>query len=265
MNTYSILRQIDASPAETSLARLHAMTSDVVLASTHFDRLDEHAAALRQGTVLPIGSVEFVRKAMELVGIEEPRNLSYPEPLQPYLRREVRQCAAGSFIGRWFVKPVKTKAFTGFVVDILGDPEQLDPDERAQYEAFLCLAPDAQVWLGEPVRWLTEVRYYVVDGEIRGEGRYDDGPEDWPAPDRNLVSRMAAEMARSSGGPVAFSLDVGVLEGGETALVECNDAWALGYYKGTLSRADYIEMLWRRWAQLASGAISAPCRESASR
>lgn len=58
-------------------------------------------------------------------------------------------------------------------------------------------------------------------------------------------------MAGSQDAPAAFSLDIGVLEPGETALIECNDAWALGYYRGTLSHRDYIDMLWRRWDQIA--------------
>jgi hypothetical protein len=47
-------------------------------------------------------------------------------------------------------------------------------------------------------------------------------------------------------------LDWGELEWGEPALVEVNDAWALGFYKGTLSDKDYIEMLYARWQQLIS-------------
>ena len=52
--------------------------------------------------------------------------------------------------------------------------------------------------------------------------------------------------------PIAYSLDIGMLDWGEPALVEVNDAWALGFYKGTLSDKDYIEMLYDRWQQLIS-------------
>lgn len=66
-----------------------------------------------------------------------------------------------------------------------------------------------------------------------------------------LVNEMVWALACTKNAPAAFSLDVGVLDTGETALIECNDAWALGYYKGSLAHKDYIRMLWMRWEQLA--------------
>jgi hypothetical protein len=247
---FAILRQAGTSHIEPMVAAQHAMTADVPIKAVRLEALEDHAEALRQGSTLPIGSVEFVRKAMTLAGIDEPENLSYPEPLRPYLRREVRQRTAGSVLGHWFIKPTTTKKFTGFVFDTLGNPEHLCGYDRAQYNVFLSLPPETSVWVSEPVTWLSEFRYYVVDGEVRGEGRYDDAPDDMPVPDYFQVGEMAAILARSPHAPAAFSLDVGVLDSGETALIECNDAWALGYYKGTLSHKDYIEMLWRRWEQL---------------
>lgn len=248
MADFTILRQAGTSHIEPRVAAQYAMTADVPIAAVPFESMADHEVALRQGAALPVGSVEFVRRAIALAGIAEPGNISYPEPLRPYLRRAVRRCAAGRVTGRQFVKPTTTKAFTGFVFD---DPDLLSDHDREQYSAFLSLPPETQVWTSEPVTWLSEFRYYVIGNEVRGDGRYDDGPDDMPTPDIFLVGEMAAVMAQAPDAPAAFSIDVGVLDTGETALVECNDAWALGYYKGTLSHRDYIEMLWRRWEQLA--------------
>ncbi len=231
-----------------------ALVNDIPVKSVCFELLEEHAQALRQGTTVPIGSVEFVRKAMALAGIGEPENFSYPAPLHPYLMRQVSQRMAGSVLGHWFVKPTTTKAFSGFVFDTLGDPAKLCEHEHGQYDVFMALPPDAQVWVSEPVSWLSEFRYYVVDGEVLGQSRYDDGQDTVPVPDRYLVAEMALVMASSVNAPVAFGLDVGVLESGETALVECNDSWALGYYTGSISHGDYIGMLRRRWEQLVQAA-----------
>jgi hypothetical protein len=247
---FSILRQSGTSHKEPIEAIQYAITTDTDIVSVSLENLADHADLLRQGATLPIGTVEFIREAMALVGIAEPENLSYPDMLKPYLFRQVKRLEAGRVIGHWFIKPTTTKAFTGFVCDTLGNPEHLNGYERIQYQAFLSLPPETPVWVSEPVTWLSEVRYYIIDGKVRGEGRYDDAPDDMPMPDRELVNQMAALMAAAENAPVAFSLDVGVLDSGQTALVECNDAWALGFYKGTLSRAAYIELLWRRWQQL---------------
>jgi len=247
---FSILRQTGTSHIESRIADQYSMVSDVPNKAVRFESLGDHTNALRLGNTLPVGSVEFMRKAMALAGIIEPANISYPEVLRGYLRREVKQRLAGQVLGHWFIKPVTTKAFTGFVFDTLGNPEHLSGYDRAQYNVFLSLPPDTPVWISEPVTWLSEFRYYVINGEVRGDGRYDDAPDDMPAPDRSLVSEMAWLMACDNDPLAAFSLDVGVLDSGETALIECNDAWALGYYKGSLSHKDYILMLRMRWEQM---------------
>jgi len=229
----------------------YAMTADVPIQSARIESIEAHAEALREGTTVPVGSVEFVRAAMALAGIAEPANLSYPEALISYLHRKLEQRTAGSVHGHYFIKPTTTKLFTGFVIDTFGNPDHLSFHDRAQYNAFLSLPPETLVWVSEPVTWLSEFRYYVVDGKVCGKGRYDDGPDNMPDPDEIKVEKMAALMARDPNAPAAFSIDAGVLDSGETALVECNDAWSLGYYKGTLSHRDYVTMLCRRWKQLA--------------
>lgn len=251
MHAFSILRQTGLNHIEPQVIAQHAMVADIPIKATTIECLEMHADALRHGTTLPVGSVEFVRKAMCLAGIEEPPNISYPAPLHEHLHRQVMQRPAGQILGTWFIKPVTTKVFSGFVFDTLSDPEHLSGYDQAQYNAFMALPPETPVWVSEPVTWLSEVRYYVIDGEVRGAGRYDDAPEDTPVPDALLVNEMTALLADSPGAPAAFSLDVGILNTGATALIECNDAWALGYYKGTLSARDYTALLWRRWEQLA--------------
>lgn len=251
---FSILRQSDSSSRETSIAAQHAMMTNTIILPTTMQTLSDHSDALRKGHTLPIGTVEFVRRAMHLAGIMEPPNYSYPEVLYDHLHRHIKQMRAGNVIGRQFVKPVATKVFTGFVFDTLEDPENPACQHRVQYNEFLALPPTELVWVGEPVVWLSEYRYYVMDGQVLGYGRYDDGPDNAPIPDAGAVEDMAKTLSASAGAPAAYVLDVGVLDGGETALVECNDAWAVGYYTGTLSPADYVQMLWARWSQLATAA-----------
>lgn len=246
---HSIVRQAGAKSVESRIAIQHAMTADVPLVTVPIEQLELHAAAIRSGA-LPVGSVEFVRRAMEVAGITEPRNFSYPPALTGYLHRSVERRAAGKVWGRWFIKPVTTKAFTGFVVDTRENPDGMDCHDRIQFNEFLALPPDDLVWVAEPVEWLSECRFYIAQGEILGYGRYDDGPDDAPLPAESIVQEMALQLAAAQELPAGFAIDVGVMRCGKTALVECNDAWALGYYKGSCSPSAYMRMLWERWRQL---------------
>lgn len=246
----SLLRQAGNS-VEGRIISQYAMTTDTPMQVVRIEDLGRHRKALRTGLALPVGSVEFVRAAMALAQIPEPANLSYPEALRAFLSRTVTLLPAGAVSGRCFIKPTETKAFTGFVCDTQTAPDALDAHDRQQFLAFSDLAPDTPVWVSEPVTWVSELRYYLVNGEIRGAGRYDDGPDDAPEPDPAVVDAMVRCLAAQPA-PAAFALDVGVLDTGATALVECNDAWALGFYRGTLSARDYVQMLWVRWGQLAA-------------
>ena len=257
---FTLLCQSDRAGREERVAHQVAMLGDIPLRRAALAELDQYASDLASGAFVPVGSVEFVRRAMALANIAEPGNLSYPHVLQPYLRRSVDQREAGTVVGSWFVKPVATKAFTGFVFDTFDNPDHLSCHDRAQLNAFLALDPRSRVWVSEPVSWASEVRYYVLEGEILGEGRYDDGPDDAPLPDTTIVRGMASRFSASPGAPLAFALDVGVLECGATALVEVNDAWALGFYSGTLAPRQYSQMLWRRWQQLRAPKVFAEAR-----
>ena len=249
---FTIVRQKDFSPIETRVATKYALLNDNPVITTTVRELDLYVDGLWSGDYLPIGSVEFVRQAMRLAGIQEPPNITYPSVLRPFLKRNVEQRIAGS-VFHAFVKPIETKLFTGFVFDAMQDPQTLDEFTAEQHEAFMSLPADHLVWVSEVMKWSAECRYYVREGKLLGYGRYDDGPDDWPEPPIDFVQQVIdVYESQNLNTPIAYSLDIGMLDWGEPALVEVNDAWALGFYKGTLSDKDYIEMLYDRWQQLIS-------------
>lgn len=246
----ALLIQQDFPGLERRALRQHAALVGIDVVNAPLAALGEHVDALRKGAILPVGSVEFVREAMALAGVQEPSNISYPMSLRSYLGRDVQRCRiAGNVMetlpARCFVKPVQTKAFTGFVFD--AHTSQGDACSLSQCEALSSMKTGDELWLCEIVRWTTEVRCYVAHGRLLGAGRYDSGPEDWPDPDPSVIESMIDDF---SDAPAAYTLDVGVLASGETALVECNDAWAIGYYKGSLRPSDYHAMLQARWMEL---------------
>ena len=240
--------------AESRAASQASMLLDIPIIVSNLAGLAEHADLLRGGG-LPIGSVEFVREAMRVAGIHEPANMTYPRPLRKLLRRRVEQRAAGTILGTHFIKPVTTKAFTGFVFDTLRPPNDYSEDDRPQYEAFMALDPAAKVWTSELVKFACEWRYYVVAGEIISAARYDaHGLDDAPEPDLIVVERAVVDMGQgaTARSPAAYAIDFGVLDSGETALVEVNDGFALGLYGRSVDSKAYLALLTARWNQLVS-------------
>lgn len=245
-----------SSSQEERVVQGAALVRDIPLKRTDQSRLKEHQAALCAGAALPVGSISYLREAMRLSGVLEPENFSYPRALDAYLHRTIETRRAGQIVGEYFVKPKHTKVFTGCVFNTLDNPEHLSAHDRIQYQAFSALSPEEPVWVCAPVRWLNEARYYVLKGELLGSGLYGEYPDEAPQPDPAIVLRMIDDFTSTPGAPSAFALDVGVLSDGHTALVECTDAWAVGYYKGSLSAFDYLRFLSARWAELLDGPAS---------
>ena len=208
------------------------MLSDVKVFSTKLESIDQYSELLRTKLLVPVGTVEFVREAMKLAGIKEPPNITYPETLKRFLKRSIRLTNLNNLkdLKGKFIKPVETKLFTGFVYDgsNLNQPESL------------------LIWESEVVQWISEYRVYVLNKEILGYARYDSNEEE-SCFELELVNEMIKEFNDS---PKAYTLDVGVLSNGETALVEVNDAWAIGLYRGAISARDYANFLNTRWLEL---------------
>lgn len=209
-----------------------------VLACTdkHLDR-GRHKLA---STDLVVGGLPLVRAALRQFGREVPEPLDYPAALHPWLHRELRRSTLAAVMAHVentgnvaFVKPSsRTKRFTGFVLE---DPYDYRVAGVSRREP---------VWVSSVVRFLSEYRYYVLDGQVVTCGVAVPGPE----PDSNEV-RKAVAAYEAAGAPRAYALDFGVLLSGATALVEANDAFSLGLYPGADPDA-YLEALAARWGEL---------------
>ncbi|MCZ8254459.1 MAG: ATP-grasp domain-containing protein [Polaromonas sp.] len=202
---------------------------------------------------LPVGSVEFVQAYMAAIGIQAPEPVSYPVALDQFLGRKIDLRALHQVRGDVFIKPVSTKTFNGFVWrQGLRDAEQSEHDLE-QLEVIRQLDPNTLVWTSEPVRFQSEWRYYVVNGEIVHQARYDAGGlDDAPSPDLALVNEAIRTWTATSGSdcPRGYGIDFGVTDDGRTVLVEANDGWALGFYGNGMPARAYLQLLWLRWQQI---------------
>lgn len=186
---------------------------------------------------IPFGSIEFVQKVAELLDISLPAPLNIPEELAPYIKRKVWE-SAKSELNKFpvFVKPkYQIKVFTGFVATSK-DSFLLYPELKEWDGILFCSDPMPEI--------LSEWRCYILKGEVLSCCCYSGDPLAFPE-----VSEIKSLISKYTSAPVGYSMDVAVTAAG-TRLVECNDAWALGYYGG--DTMDYFRLVRDRWLEIVS-------------
>lgn len=199
------------------------------------------------------GSVTSVRRALARLGCEPPAAKLPPE-LQRYLGRpswegrlgDIReQVLANRLEAPVFIKPADAqKAFTGTVVSGMMDLMSSNH-----------LPDDLTITIQQPVEFLTEWRVFVLDGRILHLSHYAGEPALFP--DLSPIRAFIEECRRQPGCFCAYGADFGVIgQSGKTALIELNDAFALGSYG--LNSLAYTTMIEARWNQLTGYAIGLP-------
>lgn len=244
-----LLQQDEVSLVEKRVVRQAAMLTD---ASMHLCTLSKLLEEGLPETVpvnsVPVGSVEFVSHVMRLRDIAIPFHMSYPDVLYSFLKRKVWCGVWSDAKSGLFVKPFhEVKHFTGALFEAL---EEVPP-----------LSEDYPVWLSEGVRFVSEWRYYVLNDVVVGCGRYDEEADDALVPDFDTVLQAVQQFAMVQDRPSGYAIDFGVMDNGETALVEVNDGYAIGYYKSDAqlhgfqicTPKDYAELLAARWKQIEGG------------
>ncbi|WP_080747187.1 ATP-grasp domain-containing protein [Comamonas thiooxydans] len=223
---------------EEAAAMTHAaaLGLPVTLAS----RRQVRAIALTAST-LCVGSISFLRAALEGRG-GLPRHEPYPDPLGKYLHRKTGYSRSLSALVRErempvFVKPAEGwKRFTGAVLDHEGAAR-----ERG-------ISPHQAFFWSSPVTWLSEWRAYCVHGVVLDLQPVPTTSVKSPCVDRDVVGEAAARHYAEVGAS-GVVLDFGVLESGETALIEANDGFSFGAY-GAVAPATLWAVWSARWPQL---------------
>lgn len=183
-----------------------------------------------------VGSIPTVRKALVKVGAEPPAPLDYPEEIRCFLQRKVFKTTFG-FMRQHklenFIKPYSDhKRFTGQLFNSF------------EYQRAEDIPDDFEVWASVKFDFASEYRCFVHKGEIVGISHYKGDFS------RYINVKTVKKCIRHfTSAPVAYSLDFGVhMHTDKTALVEVNDAYALGNYG--LSPVKYAKMISDRWHQM---------------
>lgn len=197
------------------------------------------------------GGVQAVVEAMRQIGVERPPNFDLPPQLRHnrFLRRKVWNSTIREArqIGKegassLFIKPLEGhKRFTGHVVRAFSDLLKTTdlPDEYP-------------VLAQEPVRFISEFRYFIIRRRAVGMSYYWGNP--LILPDGRRIEEMIDAFSDC---PMAYSLDVGTIDYDtgnnqviETALVETNDWFSLGSYG--LDSLLYVEGIELRWDEMVN-------------
>lgn len=193
--------------------------------------------------VVPIGTVEFVRKYCEVSNLALPEAFGY-EPVEHFLKRDVERALYQNVPDSYFIKPTTVKAFTGGIKSSL---PKMDPK--------------LEVWCCEPVPFESEFRFYIDNrswdkSRIAGFCRYDGLDVTNPAPDLDYVNDIISSLHRNDFCS-AYSLDIGWrADIEEYDVVEMNDFWSLGLYTYSDSQSQplkpgvYAQLAQGRWRQI---------------
>lgn len=201
----------------------------------------------------PVGGVPFVVGVLAHNRIPVPKPLGYPRTLRRFLGRDVEIVPIDLALVRLacaplFVKPANVvKGFTGQVFTESCELALLDAVQFGVNRGSKDRVPLTHVWVSSPVEIGQEWRVYCRRTKIEGMGRYDSGESPDDPPDTSWLKTLLAAYGKSA--PAGYSLDVGKIDG-KDILIEINDGWALGFYKGmdplsytSLLRTRYDEML----------------------
>lgn len=185
------------------------------------------------------GGVTAVRQALSMLGAELPAPLDTPEELYPYTKRNIQLGTIKSFMENGtfplFVKPRLPKLFTGAVVS-----------SAEELEMFKHLHTDddqLEIMASNVVKFVSEYRTFVIEGHAYDCRKYSG--QHRIAPDFNFIDETIKAYKSA---PIAYGIDFGVTDKGETMLVEANDGYSLGTYG--FDCYNYVRMCMLRWNQI---------------
>lgn len=183
-------------------------------------------------TNLAVGTVEFMQKIFKSLGISEVKLPKNSNRKSEIMTLEEALFLASEDESR-FIKPVQTKLFDGFVLD------------KCKYSCLEEIPLETKIYAYQPFESeiVTEWRFYIHNHKIVGSGNY---AGDYWQPHCHSVEKVIKE--NESTFPIAYTIDVGVLESGRLVVIEFNDAWSIGNYG--LDNVVYLQMLKDRYFEI---------------
>lgn len=151
-----------------------------------------------------VGSVEATTTFWNAVGIEVPKYIGYPKPLDSFYGRTIKRTRFGKITIDdlpIFIKPAyDIKLFPGFVLD-----KGTTLHNIGMY--YSDINPNTAVYTSEVVDIVSEYRCFVHKNELVGIKHYDGDFLTFP----NLTSIFKIIEAYKGNAPISYTLDVGII------------------------------------------------------
>lgn len=185
------------------------------------------------------GGVTAVRHAMSILGAELPPPLDIPKELYPYTKRDIQDGTIKYFMenGKFplFAKPRKPKLFSGAVVS--------SADELEMFKHLAIEAEELEIQTSSVVKFVSEHRAFVIEGHVYDCRKYSGNHR--INPDYDFIEETVKAYTNQ---PIAYGIDFGVTDKGETMLIEANDGYSLGTYG--FDCYNYYRMVCLRWNEI---------------
>ena len=170
--------------------------------------------------IVPVGEIEFINDVLRcnsmplLQAINIPNDLNHPE----FLHRKIWSCVSTEKIDELGCELIAKPA------DV---PKRFEAIHIRPGETSKIIIPNGPLFLSEmlPQPILAEWRVFVFRGEIVDIRPYI--LDEWVFPNRSVIEAMIAAWTDAS---PAYTLDVAVLQGGTTALLEVHNFINCGLY-----------------------------------
>lgn len=205
-----------------------------------FEDKDFGAINLQKNEMIFAG-VPVMIKTFEKFGGIIPSPLEIPEELNMFCGRTIKKGTLKELYDTTsypiFVKPAeKGKLFDGQIVSCKEELELFQyVDEQEGW--------NTKVFSSNVIKIVSEFRCFIIQGEVYDCRKYKG--EFSSVPDFDFIQKCVAAYNNA---PVAYALDFGVTDKGETILIEANDGYSLGPYG--FDSYNYSRMVILRWKQL---------------
>lgn len=187
-----------------------------------------------------VGSVEFMKEVFSKIGKDDvrvPQNSNRQASVMTL--GEIKKIVKDTGVA-YFIKPFDIKLFTGFILD------------QMVYTSIADVSDDTMVMVYDvfksPIK--SEFRCYVHRDRVVDVRNYSG--ELFCSPNENylnsVITSIKSQINTELEFPIAYTIDIGVLENGENVVIEYNDMWAIGNYG--MPNDQYLRMLKDRYFEI---------------